>query len=60
MKLNNGRKTRLNGSMLLNMLKRMDGSFIFLQKKTLKQESEVNTDDERIDDYFTEDVGSGC
>ena len=60
MKLNNGLKTRLNGSMLLNMLKRMDGSFIFLQKKTLKQESEVNTDDERIDDYFTEDVGSGC
>lgn len=56
MKLNNGRKTRLNGSMLLNMLKRMDGSFIFLQKKTLKQESEVNTDDERIDGYITKDV----
>lgn len=34
----------------------MDGSFIFLQKKTLKQESEVNTDDERIDGYITEDV----
>ena len=58
MKLNNGRKTRLNGSMLLIMLKRMDGSFIFLQKKTLKQESEVNTVDERIDGYITEDVRS--
>lgn len=58
MKLNNGRKTRLNGNMLLNMLKRMDGSFIFLQKKTLKQESEVNTVDERIDGYITEDVRS--
>lgn len=58
MKLSNGRKTRLNGSMLLNMLKRMDGSFIFLQKKTLKQESEVNTVDERIDDYITKDVRS--
>lgn len=56
MKLSNGRKTRLNGSMLLNMLKRTDGNFIFLQKKTLKQESEVNTDDERIDGYITEDV----
>lgn len=58
MKLSNGRKTRLNGSMLLNMLKRMDGSFIFLQKKTLKQESEVNTVDERIDGYITKDVRS--
>lgn len=58
MKLNNGRKTRLNGNMLLNMLKRMDGSFIFLQKKTLKQESEVNTVDERIDGYITKDVRS--
>ena len=58
MKLNNGLKIRLNGSMLLNMLKRMDGSFIFLQKKTLKQESEVNTVDERIDGYITEDVRS--
>jgi len=56
MKLNNGLKTRLNGSMLLNMLKRMDGSFIFLQKKTLRQESKVNTVDERIDGYITEDV----
>ena len=36
----------------------MDGNFIFLQKKTLKQESEVNTDDERIDGYITEDVRS--
>lgn len=58
MKLNNGLKTRLNGSMLLIMLKRMDGSFIFLQKKTLKQESEVNTVDERIDGYITKDVRS--
>lgn len=40
MKLNNGRKTRLNGSMLLNMLKRMDGNFIFLQKKTLRIEND--------------------
>lgn len=58
MKLNNGRKTRLNGSMLLIMLKRMDGNFIFLQKKTSKQESKINTDDERIDGYITEDVRS--
>ena len=58
MKLNNGLKTRLNGSMLLIMLKRMDGNFIFLQKKTLKQESEVNTVDERIDGYITKDVRS--
>lgn len=58
MKLSNGLKTRLNGSMLLIMLKRMDGNFIFLQKKTLKQGSEVNTDDERIDGYIIEDVRS--
>lgn len=58
MKLNNGLKTRLNGSMLLIMLKRMDGNFIFLQKKTLKQESKVNTVDERIDGYITKDVRS--
>ena len=58
MKLNNGRKIKLNGSMLLIMLKRMDGNFTFLQKKTLKQGSEVNTDDERIDGYITEDVRS--
>lgn len=58
MKLSNGLKTRLNGNMLLNMLKRMDGNFIFLQKKTLKQESKVNTDDERIDGYITKDVRS--
>lgn len=56
MRLNNGQRTRLNGSMLLIMLKRMVGNFIFLRKKTLKQESEVNTDDERIDGYITEDV----
>ena len=36
----------------------MDGNFTFLQKKTLKQGSEVNTDDERIDGYITEDVRS--
>lgn len=58
MKLSNGQKTRLNGSMLLIMLKRMDGNFIFLQKKTLKQESKVNTVDERIDGYITKDVRS--
>lgn len=58
MKLNNGLKIRLNGSMLLIMLKRMDGNFIFLQKKTLKQESKVNTVDERIDGYITKDVRS--
>ena len=58
MKLTNGLKIRLNGSMLLNMLKRMDGNFIFLQKKTLKQESKVNTVDERIDGYITKDVRS--
>lgn len=58
MRLSNGRKTRLNGSMLLNMLKRMDGNFIFLQKKNLKQENKVNTDDERIDGYITKDVRS--
>ena len=58
MKLNNGLKTRLNGSMLLIMLKRMDGNFIFLQKKTLKQESKINTVDERIDGYIIEDVRS--
>ena len=58
MKLNNGLKIRLNGSMLLIMLKRMDGNFTFLQKKTLKQENKVNTDDERIDSYITKDVRS--
>lgn len=58
MKLNNGRKTRLNGSMLQIMLKRTDGNFIFLQKKTLKQENKVNTIDERIDGYITKDVRS--
>lgn len=34
----------------------MDGNFTFLLKKTLKQESKVNTVDERIDGYITEDV----
>lgn len=58
MKLNNGLKIRLNGSMLLIMLKRMDGNFTFLQKKTLKQENKVNTDDERINGYITKDVRS--
>ena len=36
----------------------MDGSFTFLQKKTLKQENKVNTVDERIDGYITKDVRS--